>query len=187
MNHNAYHSFWQQRCSKEKKAMANHLKSVYTDRGAPLRLSTPTLWDSEETAAEALHGFYRARSSPSLTSKDGVMNGHITLPKRMMREPSTVGSASVDLCSQCARSTVSIASRRTSGGWSRSQSQPRSMVSGLSGASRTSVRTVNSELKDEVNKIVQEQMNTVVRPLQEQLKQAEMARERAERQLTGQR
>jgi hypothetical protein len=64
---------------KEKRQQAAHLRAYYGKKG--ITLGRPIL-DDRETAAEAINGIYRIKSTPSMGgSSNGVVNGHIALPR----------------------------------------------------------------------------------------------------------
>nr|ABV22480.1 unknown [Oxyrrhis marina] len=204
MNSIAYHNFWQQRCSREKKEAARHLKSLYKERGFKhAKLSTPNLWDAKETAAEALTGFYRTKSSPSLTSSDGALNGHLTLPKRVLRDRSNattrshscVTSSCGSLCSECRGVPKALSSAgsalRNAGSVVGSRVDVASPFAGSAVGTESNWTSVSqrrprtsSSLQHEVVKLVNEQMDTVVKPLQQQLREAKEAHKRAEQKLS---
>jgi len=180
------HAFWQQRVEKEGRAHAHHLQAYYKTHGG-IRLATPNNWDTKETVSEVLHGFYRCKSTPSLCTDDGVVCGHITLPKQRFRRAGSTPAASRQGSQKDALSAVgstaatSVCSRSSCMQKKRAAvgvrpASPGASTNFTSISQRSRAQTNTSALKQEVEDLVQQQMDKVVQPLQQRLEQEQRYR-----------
>jgi len=80
---------------KEKRVHASHIRAHYKDKG--IKLGRPNLND-QETAAEAINGFYRVKATPSMGgSSNGVCHGHVALPRSRFQTASANGRSDTTL------------------------------------------------------------------------------------------
>lgn len=195
--------------------MAHNMKGYYAKRGLkPGRNQNMALMETviEGQEAHPQDPLSRSQSTPALRTTTGSLRGGTpaSLSKAgllALSSASTAASSCGSLCSRCrcceggshvpgtpgARSAASQISRlskgsRPSGGPLKmydegEEKPPRTPASSIGVG--TSISRTSSQLRTEVEAMVQEEMARVVNPLKEQLKAESAAREKAEERLNN--